>query len=333
MSVPFVETYRSNAAEAPFMRRWFMRALVLSLAAHLVLVVVFRHTRLERFAPAGERLVPRAFMVNRLEIDPKLLETDEAQPPTQQIPEDLPKVTLPSEKESFEQSMGEVHLTPSAPELAKPILSEKPRAEVSNLPAMAKLQQSTAQEIEKDLASFRDKLIKDAPKSPRQPLVSSADLARTAAGSRTGGQGLPGSAVMPGYSNLDELLSESGGALTGKVAPIFMPGGALFDYDKYDVKSQAIDTLRKLARLIQRNPRAVFSIEGHTDSFGTPEYNQWLSEARAQAVAGELQTLGVDPSHMRTRGFGSSRMIAPANGTIEEQAPNRRVEIVITTPQ
>ena len=113
-----------------------------------------------------------------------------------------------------------------------------------------------------------------------------------------------------------------------------MPGGALFEYNSAILLPQAIETLRKIGTLISRNPRATFSIEGHTDSFGTPEYNQKLSEARAEAVkAWLIQDMHLNPAQIQTCGFGSARLIAPATGTKEEQAINRRVEIVIRTPK
>jgi OOP family OmpA-OmpF porin len=88
--------------------------------------------------------------------------------------------------------------------------------------------------------------------------------------------------------------------------------------------------LRKLGTLIQRNPRTTFLIEGHTDSFGSPEYNLGLSERRALAVKSWLvEEMGIEPSRIRTKGLGSTRLVAPASESIEGQRLNRRVEIVL----
>ena len=88
-------------------------------------------------------------------------------------------------------------------------------------------------------------------------------------------------------------------------------------------------SLQKLADLIERNPNSNFLIEGHTDSFGSPEYNARLSTARAESVkawlAGEA---GIDPGRITTRGLGMTRLLVPG-GTVEQQQLNRRVEIVI----
>ena len=111
-----------------------------------------------------------------------------------------------------------------------------------------------------------------------------------------------------------------------------MRGGALFQYDKADLLQQAIDDLQKLGELIQRNPRANFIIEGHTDSFGDPTYNEQLSQRRADAVKTWLvANMGIATERIQTKGYGRSKLIVSADHSIEEQAPNRRVEIVIKT--
>jgi outer membrane protein OmpA-like peptidoglycan-associated protein len=131
--------------------------------------------------------------------------------------------------------------------------------------------------------------------------------------------------------SIDRALEMTGPLPAGN-KPIGMPGGALYDYNSWDLRPEAIDQLQKLGELIKRNPKATFSIEGHTDSTGTPEYNQTLSEMRAQAVRDWLvAVMKIAPERIQTRGFGSTKLIVPGDRSIEEQAPNRRVEIVIKT--
>ena len=82
----------------------------------------------------------------------------------------------------------------------------------------------------------------------------------------------------------------------------------------------------------QRNPNATFSIEGHTDSFGSPEYNIQLSEKRAESVKIWLvEMMQISPGRIQTRGFGNTKPIVSSDKSKEEQAPNRRVEIVVKT--
>ena len=135
-----------------------------------------------------------------------------------------------------------------------------------------------------------------------------------------------------GFSNLDSLLAQTG-PLTQETAPILMPTDLLFDYDKPDLRPEAVASLEKLGELIRRNPAAQFLIEGHSDSFGTDEYNLNLSRRRAESVKAWLTgTMHLPEQSIETRGFGKTRLIAPATGTVEEQRINRRVEIVIRTP-
>jgi outer membrane protein OmpA-like peptidoglycan-associated protein len=109
-----------------------------------------------------------------------------------------------------------------------------------------------------------------------------------------------------------------------------MPTDLLFDYDSANLRVGATASLQKLGRLIQRNPQAVFRVEGHTDSFGSDGYNLDLSQRRAETVKAWLvQNMGIDPGRIQTQGFGKLRLIVPGDRTVEEQQLNRRVEIVI----
>jgi outer membrane protein OmpA-like peptidoglycan-associated protein len=338
-----LDSYRSNAAEAPRMRRWFIGALIFSLCLHLGLVMFFRSKELPRFNQGGDRLVPRMFSTKQVHIDPKLLNDTEADIPSPAKIEEPKKITLPEDPRAFTDELQEVRLAPSAPDIATPIVSDKPRVDAPKVEGLAALSVKTADQLDRELGNVSEQLLKDAASNTKRPLI------KPGGGPATGNPALGNSArlssageTMPGFSSLDELLGQSGGKLKGGEKPIYMPGGALFEFDKYDVRPEAIDRLKKLARLIERNPGAHFSIEGHTDSFGTPEYNQQLSQARAEAIRAVLVTLGADPDNLTTRGFGSSRLIVkpdPDAGTtdadiqreVDRQAPNRRVEIVIQT--
>ena len=111
-----------------------------------------------------------------------------------------------------------------------------------------------------------------------------------------------------------------------------MPGGTLFEYDSYNLRPESLTELQKVGDLIQRNPKATFSIEGHTDSFGSPGYNIELSEKRAESVKIWLvEMMQIAPDRIQTRGFGNTKPIVSSEKSKEEQAPNRRVEIVVKT--
>ena len=75
------------------------------------------------------------------------------------------------------------------------------------------------------------------------------------------------------------------------------------------------------------DPSLQISVEGHTDAVGSHEFNQWLSQQRANAVRTYLVSKGIHADRIETRGFAETRPIA-ANDTAGGHAKNRRVEII-----
>ena len=117
------------------------------------------------------------------------------------------------------------------------------------------------------------------------------------------------------------------------VAPAVAPAPArtflvFFDFDRADLTDRARAIIAEAAQNAQRTGSARIEVAGHADRSGTPQYNQRLSERRAQAVAAELERRGVARSAMTIQAFGESRPLVPtADGVREPQ--NRRVEIVL----
>jgi outer membrane protein OmpA-like peptidoglycan-associated protein len=142
----------------------------------------------------------------------------------------------------------------------------------------------------------------------------------------------PNKGRAPGFSDLDQLLAQKGPLGSG--TKLRMPDDQLFEYDSATLQATAINQLQKLGTLIQRNPRGTFTVEGYTDSFGTPEYNLDLSQRRADSVKQYLvEAMGISPVQIETRGYGATKFRTSPNGSIEEQSPNRRVEIVVHTSE
>jgi outer membrane protein OmpA-like peptidoglycan-associated protein len=106
-------------------------------------------------------------------------------------------------------------------------------------------------------------------------------------------------------------------------------GDVLFDTGQATLKPGASLMLDRLANYLKANRQTRILIEGHTDSRGSDEYNQGLSERRAQAVATELQARGVPEDQYRTRGRGKAYPVA-SNDTQAGRQQNRRVEIVFS---
>ncbi|RCX30174.1 OmpA family protein [Thioalbus denitrificans] len=101
-----------------------------------------------------------------------------------------------------------------------------------------------------------------------------------------------------------------------------------FDYDSDRIKPAFRSTLDKLADVLRKYDRTVVHVVGHTDSTGSAEYNQRLSERRASSVANYLQSRGVDPSRVRYEGRGESEP-RDTNATEAGRQLNRRVEIYL----
>ena len=103
--------------------------------------------------------------------------------------------------------------------------------------------------------------------------------------------------------------------------------GVNFDFDKCNLRPDAVGILNNAVEVLT-NHDIVVSVEGHTDARGTDEYNQKLSECRANVVKEYLQSNGVSQDKISgSVGFGESRPI-DSNETDEGRAQNRRTELV-----
>jgi len=106
-------------------------------------------------------------------------------------------------------------------------------------------------------------------------------------------------------------------------------GDVLFDTGKADLRQQAQLALARLSGIVLNYPSLRLSIEGYTDSTGTPEFNQTLSEKRAGSVHDFLVTQGLNADTLTAKGFGINNPVAD-NKTAEGRQKNRRVEIVVS---
>jgi outer membrane protein OmpA-like peptidoglycan-associated protein len=104
-------------------------------------------------------------------------------------------------------------------------------------------------------------------------------------------------------------------------------GDVLFDTGKATLKPGAYSTIERLATVLKEDPQRKVMIEGHTDNVGSDEYNQGLSERRAQSVQAALFERGVEASQISTLGKGESSPVASNDSPVGRQQ-NRRVELV-----
>jgi outer membrane protein OmpA-like peptidoglycan-associated protein len=103
----------------------------------------------------------------------------------------------------------------------------------------------------------------------------------------------------------------------------------LFSTGKYTLKPEAREKLAKVSGILLAHPGLTIEVEGHTDNVGSDEYNQTLSEERAQAVRDYLVEQGVPSSAVSAKGLGETGAIA-SNDTSSGRAKNRRVDLVVS---
>jgi outer membrane protein OmpA-like peptidoglycan-associated protein len=103
----------------------------------------------------------------------------------------------------------------------------------------------------------------------------------------------------------------------------------LFRSGSFELLPGARERLAKVSGIVLAYPSLHVAIEGHTDSVGSDQYNQDLSEHRAEAVRDYFVQQGISSSAVEARGFGKSEPIA-SNDTPEGRQQNRRVELVLS---
>lgn len=102
-----------------------------------------------------------------------------------------------------------------------------------------------------------------------------------------------------------------------------------FDFDKYDIRPDARETLKAIGKYLLENPKTEVMIEGHCDERGSREYNLVLGEQRALSTRKFLVSLGVSPSRLHTVSYGKDMPLDPASNE-EAWAKNRRAEFKLS---
>ncbi|MGD0890140.1 MAG: OmpA family protein [Terracidiphilus sp.] len=103
----------------------------------------------------------------------------------------------------------------------------------------------------------------------------------------------------------------------------------LFDFNKYTLKPEAREKLAKVSGILLAYPNLKLQVEGYTDNIGSDEYNQKLSEERADGVRDYLVSQSVADANVTAEGFGKTHPVAD-NSTNAGRAQNRRVELVVS---
>ena len=141
----------------------------------------------------------------------------------------------------------------------------------------------------------------------------------------TAGSGLaPAAAVNPGFSDaggIDDERKNPNSLVNRRIV--------YFDYDKSEVREEALPILQAHAELLSRNPVLGVILSGNTDDRGSNEYNLALGQRRANAVRDILASFGVPTSQMESLSFGETQPVATGQNEHDWQL-NRRVEIRYT---
>jgi outer membrane protein OmpA-like peptidoglycan-associated protein len=323
------------------LRLWALFAFVLALLFHWWLYLFFNNIDFDRHPQAAAK-EPKQ---ERLKIDPKILQE-------QQAVQNIPDVALPTDQPQVKADFQDIvdmlpedraiDLTPEVNKITNFLAPDSnPAAQIpAQSPSLAAIADSVPGP---DLASAMNAIKSSALSkavSPNQLVLPGKSLEKQIEGvdgkllDSLNKQSRAGNAAaqrLAGYSNLDDLIAR-GGNMTGGMAPIMLPTDLLFEYNSDQLAENARLSLMKLGLLIQRSPNSQFIIEGHSDTIGAAAYNFDLSQRRANAVVEWLiNSLHLGTDRIRAIGMGESRPLPSVNpnGTPEEQALNRRVEIKV----
>jgi len=129
----------------------------------------------------------------------------------------------------------------------------------------------------------------------------------------------------------EEMQRDLAGAKVERVGEgikITFDSGILFETAKATLQPEAKKNVEKLSDIVNKYRDTNIIVEGHTDSDGKEDYNQKLSEERANAVTNYMIGRGVDHTRLGKAGYGETQPVA-SNDTAEGKNKNRRVEIAI----
>lgn len=127
---------------------------------------------------------------------------------------------------------------------------------------------------------------------------------------------------------LEEDLEGAKVERVGEGIKITFDSGILFDINSSTLKPASQDNIAKLSEILKKYEDTEILFAGHTDSSGSNEYNQALSERRAKSVAEYAAFTGVDATRMTIIGFGEEQPIS-SNDTVQGRTENRRVEVAV----
>jgi OOP family OmpA-OmpF porin len=315
-------------------KRWILGALGIAVVIHLAGAWALERYKIPGMELPYNHTKPTGpFTVKSIELNPAALKSQEDDPI-----KNLPTVEPPKNPSEFNLDPNTVVRALQTPQ---PTLATPSVPEPNKVIAAADLTRETPL-TESDSAQVSAEISHVEPAMSGGPL-SSSKLAQElisansgpaqqgeASGAKITGNGSDGK--LPGFADLAPGLRAATPSLSNLPEPILLrlPSDVLFDFDSAQLKPDAAPLLSQAVGLITKYPQAEIHVDGYSDSVGRADYNQTLSQQRAQAVQDWLQGR-IAPSgyNFHSQGHGSSNYIVSAQGSIEQQQPNRRVEILI----
>jgi outer membrane protein OmpA-like peptidoglycan-associated protein len=316
-------------------KRWVFGAIGLAVLLHIMLAGALGWYKIPGLeTPFFDHTAPTGpFTVKRIEINPDSLKAQQDDPIARLPVAEPPK--NPSQYNLDPNLVGKALQTP-LPSLSTPSVPEP-----NKVIASTDLSQ-TLPFVESDTAKITVDISKVQPGASSGPVVSSklaqdlisatpgTNQAGVASGAPVTGDGTSGK--LPGFAALVPSFQTTKPNLNNLPEPVLLrlPSDVLFDFDSARLKPEADPLLTQAIGLITKYPEADVQIDGYSDSFGKSDYNQTLSRQRSEAVQAWLQEhISQGGYKFHSQGHGSANYVVSSTGTIEQQQPNRRVEILI----
>lgn len=310
------------------MAKWVMVSMIIAILLHVVIIVGL--SRIDVILPEfveESTLETQVVRVSSVDIDDARPEVTPPEPPEMKDP---PAVVPPADELDVLENLPdvEIDISPDIETIQVPM--SEPAAEGD--PEGVSLEPMTAPVFEPDLPEMgeTDDFFPRANDSqvtvdPGARDVGEHDPDAFTDTLRKGADGNADDGLLKDFTSLDAMARMDGNSLLTSKALI--GSDLLFDFNSSTLRQSARVSLMKVALLIDKHPQLICWVDGHTDLIGGEDPNLLLSQKRAMAVKIWLvNTLELDEKRIAVRGFGKTRPLVK-QGTAEQQAPNRRVEI------
>jgi outer membrane protein OmpA-like peptidoglycan-associated protein len=308
-------------------------AVIGSLLIHIILIVGFKSIGLHFGKPLVDPISPKKMTLKQSNIDPNFFQ-NQTQP-------DVPKLEqrIASAPLDFKQGQTAAFSGPlEAPKMSTPLVTQEVPLPLSVSNVQMPKEAFSAVKIEDSgkVPQLSEAMIKDASTAALSE-VNNIVLRGALAGGRDESIQASGDAGnVPDFKEISSMIKKEKADDNVQPRPgrqpilIRLSSDLLFAFDSTVLNKTAGGKLQRVAQFIKQGKNSSILIEGYTDTFGTEQYNDNLSEARAQSVANWfIQNAGLNQKKITVFGHGEREPLVNPNGTIEEQAPNRRVEIKI----